>query len=135
MKFETYINEITKALKTGLFTYFAHPDLILTIYESFNNKAEKTARTICELAKKYNTPLEINLNGMTWTLPNRLTYPCEDFWRIAGEIGNEVVIGYDSHYPEFCRETKYLDKALDFVEKYNLKLIKKDKIIQKFIKK
>ena len=74
-------------------------------------------------------PLEINLNGMTWTIPTRLSYPCEEFWRVAGEVGNKVVIGYDAHWPEFFQETKYMEKALEFVKKYNLNLVDPTKLL------
>ena len=130
---DRYYDEIEKALKTGLFTYFAHPDLFLTIKTEFDDRAKAMSRKLCELCKQYDIPIEINLNGMTWTLPNRIRYPYEPFWEIVGQVGNKVVIGYDAHWPEFFRETKYIEHALDIVKKYNLNLLNKDEI-QKYIK-
>lgn len=127
---ERYYSEIEKGIKTGLFSYFAHPDLFLTMKSEFDEHAKDVSRRICELCKKHDIPMEINLNGMTWTLPNRITYPYEGFWKIAGEVGNKVVIGYDAHWPEFFREEKYLRQAFDIVEKFNLNLLNKEEILK-----
>jgi len=125
---EEYIREVTKGIETGLFTYLAHPDLILTTKFSFDESAKEISYRICKLCKEKDIPIEINLNGMTWSIPGRLTYPVDDFWKIASEVGNKVVIGYDAHWPEFYGETKYMDRALSIVEKYNLILLNKEDI-------
>lgn len=132
---ERYMTAAKKAMESGLFLYFAHPDLILTIFNEFDEQAEKVSRRLCELAKEYDMPLELNLNGMTWTLPNHISYPCEKFWEVVGQVGNKVVIGYDAHKPEFYRETKYLDRASEWVEKYHLNVINSKEIIKRIKKR
>lgn len=130
---ERYIGELEKAMKSGLFTYIAHPDLIMTVYKEFNQEAENTARKICRLAKQYKIPLEINLNGMTWKLPS-LCYPCPEFWQVAGEEGVDVTIGYDAHTPDSYNQTKYIDLAFEYVKKYNLKLVSFSELEKHFFK-
>lgn len=128
---DRYYNYVEKAVKTGLFSYFAHPDLYVTVKEKFDEHCEEIAHKICKLSLEYDIPLEINLNGMTWRLPRTLKYPCESFWRIVSEYGNKVVIGYDSHYPEFFNEEKYMNEALEIVKKFNLNLLNKEEVIKK----
>ena len=132
---QRYVHEIEKAMKTGLFLYVAHPDLYITLFSSFDENAEKIARELCRLSKKYDIPFELNLNGMTWSLPATLTYPNEDFWRVVGEEGCLVCVGYDSHQPEFFKETKYINRAYDWIEKYKLNTISKEELIKRINKK
>ena len=131
---ERYYEYVEKGVKSGLFTYLAHPDLFVTMKSSFDEQCVDISTRICKLCKKYDMPIEINLNGMSWNLPNTLTYACPNFWEIAGKIGNKVVIGYDAHWPEFFAETKYVERALEFVEKYNLNLINKNDILERIRK-
>ena len=91
---ERYCNQTIEGLKTGLFTYFAHPDVLnytgdMEIYRTLMRK-------LCREAKKLDVPLEINFQGI-WTHRN---YPNPVFWKIAGEEGNEVIFGADAHQPD-----------------------------------
>lgn len=128
---DIYYSYLEEGIKTGMFLYLAHPDLFFTVLDEYDEYAVQMCEKICKLCKEYNVPIEINLNGMTWTLPNKKGYPDERFWEIASKFGNDVVIGYDAHWPEFFQETKYMDYALEIVKKYNLKLINKDELIKK----
>ena len=88
-----YVSQAIEGMETGKFAYFAHPDMFL-----FNGDArarEKEYTRLCEAAKRLNVPLEINMYGM---VDNRW-YPRADFFRLAGEIGNEIVAGVDAHDP------------------------------------
>ncbi len=110
------MKQTSEALQTGLFTYFAHPDVIH--FTGSQKDYEQQMRALCEAAKATDTPLEFNLLGM------RLGryYPDERFWAIAGEIGNTVVLGCDAHKPEdVCGGAAELE-ALRLVKKYSLRL-------------
>ena len=90
----TYVDECIAGLETGKFFYFAHPDVM-----NFKGDAAVYAREmrrLCEAAKRMNIPLEINLLGIR---DNRC-YPREDFWKIAHDVGNEVLFGCDAHSPD-----------------------------------
>ena len=57
-----YVSLIGKALEKGLPDIIAHPDLFLKYRREFGEKEEFITRQICELAQKYQVPMEINLN-------------------------------------------------------------------------
>ena len=113
---ERYVEQSIEALHTGLFTYFAHPDLIHFVGSPA--LYERQMRRLCEAAKETDTPLEINLLGMR----EGRHYPDERFWAIAGQVGNTVVLGCDAHRPEDVRGGDEERRALDMAKKYALKL-------------
>ena len=112
-----YVEQSAEAMRTGLFTYFAHPDLIHFIGNDTIYKRQM--RNLCEVAKETGTPLEINLLGIR---TNR-HYPDERFWAIAGEVGNTVLLGCDAHKPEDVCGGDAEREALGLVEKYSLRLL------------
>ena len=118
----SYTDLVIKAIKTGVFSYVAHPDIFNYDIESAEYKRE--VRRLCEVAKEYDTPLEINLLGIN---ENRW-YPNEVFWTIAGEVGNKVVFGFDAHTAERAYDGEALKKATEMVEKFGLNLVKEIEI-------
>lgn len=122
-----YVEALIKGMETGLFTYVAHPDFLFTMFNKIDKEVCDMCYKICETAKKYNIPLEMNVNGRFWLKPIRLGYPNEKFFKIAGEVGNEIVIGVDAHRPkDFSRDMKYFAKLikknhLNFNGSYRLK--------------
>ena len=119
-----YVNCIIGGIKTGMFTYVCHPDNIIADDDLAHYNAEMTR--LCKAAKEYDIPLEINFYGIR---DNR-KYPDEKLWEIAGKVGCSVVYGFDSHdvYSAFDGDSIAAADAL--VSKYNLKLIKKPKIVK-----
>mgnify|MGYP003322755873 CR=1 FL=1 len=117
-----YYHCVKKAFESGLYAYFAHPDLFTRAFGKIDRYYLKYARKICELAKKYNIPLEINLNGIFQRKVRHLppeSYPYEPFFKIAGEVGNDVMIGVDAHIPELILNADY-EWAESIIKKYNL---------------
>ena len=111
-----YCNQTIDAMYTGLFTYFAHPDIInfmgdLAIYRQEMGR-------LCRAAKACDLPLEINLLG----LHLQRQYPDPRFWEIAAEEDCKVVLGVDAHKPEALQDPVPEQKAMEIVEKYGLKL-------------
>ena len=90
---ERYVAQSIEAMDTGVYTYFAHPDLIRFTGDA--SAYEDAARTLCRAAKDCGLPLEINLLG----LRTGRHYPDERFWRVAGEEGCDVILGCDAHEP------------------------------------
>ena len=114
---ERYVAQSIEALGTGLFTYFAHPDLI-----HFTGDGElytRQMRRLCRAARETDTPLEINLLG----LRTGRNYPDERFWRIAGEEGNRVVLGCDAHAPRDVWHPEAEAEARALAEKYALPIL------------
>ena len=106
-----------EALQTGLFTYFAHPDLFHYVGSEAIFAGEM--RKLCRAAKQTDTPLEINLLG----LREGRHYPNSCFWRIAAEEGNSVILGSDAHRPEHVLDAQSEEKAIELANELGLQLI------------
>ncbi len=114
---ETYVNQSMDAFQTGLFTYFAHPDLMR--FEGEDGFYRAQMRRICREAKSCGIPLEINLLG----LYNRRNYPDWRFWEQAAEEGCIVILGRDAHDAAALLDAKTEQKALEMVQKLGLQLV------------
>ena len=112
-----YVNEMIEAMKTGVFSYIAHPDLMCFIGDEALYKREITR--LCQASRGMNIPLEINLAGIRY----KKHYPTDRFWQIAGEIGAPVTIGYDAHSPEAFLDKRQLVTAANLIKKCSLNYI------------
>ena len=93
-KLVEYVDQLTAAMQTGLYTYIAHPDL-------FNFRGDpgvyrEEVLRLCEASIKYDVPLEYNCLGME----GGRHYPRPEFWRLVAESGASTVIGSDAHQPD-----------------------------------
>ncbi|MBQ7368242.1 MAG: histidinol-phosphatase [Clostridia bacterium] len=114
-----YVSQAIAGLATGDFLYLAHPDIAGTNFS--DETFEREYRRLCVAAKKFGVPLEINLLGVR----GKRHYPCERFFRIAAEVGNDVVLGADAHDPKDVCEQSGEEKARAMVKKLGLKLLEK----------
>ena len=112
-----YVDQSIEALETGLFTYFAHPDLFR--FTGGGETYAREMRRLCRAAKRTETPLELNLLG----LREGRNYPDERFWRIAAEEGNTAVLGCDSHQPCRVSDPDSEAKALRWLEALGLTVL------------
>ena len=117
MVLERYVSQTIEALDTGLFTYFAHPDLIH--FTGSETVYEREMRKLCRAAKRTDTPLEINLLGIR----DGRHYPNERFWQIAAEEGNATILGCDAHEPEQLLDRAGEEKALSLAARLGIPLI------------
>ena len=104
-------------MKTGLYTYVAHPDL--NNYGGDIGEYLDAMKSVCEASLETETPLEINLLGIR----GRRQYPKEKFWEMVGSYGCKVVCGSDAHSPAELLCTEDFDKAMEMVDKYGLNYI------------
>ena len=118
-----YCAQCRDGLDSGLFTYFAHPDLIN--YVGDERIYERHIRPLIRFAVDRNIPLEINLLG----LREGRHYPYDPFWKLAGEEGAAVVLGSDAHQPQVVIDPDSEAIALQLCEKYGLKLIENPSLI------
>lgn len=114
---ERYTDQAIEGMQTGLFTYFAHPDLLHYIGE--NGFYIQQARRICREAKSCGIPLEINLLG----IQERKHYPRPLFWEVAAEEGCAVVLGRDAHNPQAMFDRASEQTALNMVRELGLELL------------
>lgn len=121
-----YCRQSAEALKTGSFTYFAHPDLIY--YTGSKELYEQCMRNLCQVSKELSIPLEINLLGI---LGHR-HYPNPRFWKIAGEVGNDVVLGSDAHLPDQVVNPDVIRAAMAMAEKNHLHVLDTVELVDPF---
>ena len=103
-----YAEAVVRAIRTGLYSYIAHPDLFMRprYDEEFDAACEEAADMICQAAKEQGMPLECNLLGLSIrerdnALDGRWRgYPCPAFWQYARKWGNDAILGVDAHEPE-----------------------------------
>ena len=88
-----YCHQTADAMQTGMYTYFAHPDLLRFVGSESDFREQM--RFLCREAKGCGMVLEINLMGK-WIGRN---YPDRRFWEIAAEEGCQAIIGWDAHAP------------------------------------
>lgn len=128
---EKYTDIAIKAMSTGLYKIFAHPDLFMYDYKSkkgnrvFDETCEKCSIKIIEAAIKYNVYLEINANGIqnTYNFLNEYIpylYPREEFWQIVSKTKANVLIGADAHTPN-ALNNEIVKEAIDFANKLNVR--------------
>lgn len=127
-----YAHHCAKQMSTGMFKYLAHPDVFMRRYGDFDEICEEVAHIICKASKENNFPIEVNGGGISKGIKEingkeRYLYPVEEFWKIASEYQCPVVIGADAHHPESLNN-EIIQLAFEWAEKYNLNLIKDNKI-------
>ena len=123
-KLKAYSDAVIAAIKTGVFTYVAHPDVFNFVGDddTYNSEFQR----ICMASMEYNIPLELNFYGIR---DNR-HYPNEKFWELAGKIKAPVTFGFDSHDILSAFDGESLIKAKKLVEKFDLNYIGKPEIIE-----
>ena len=114
-KLVRYVDQVIRGAKTGAFTYFAHPDLIGYVGE--NEELYRTEmRRLCEAFKELGIPLEFNLLGFE----EHRNYPCDRFWNVVAEVGNEVILGCDAHQPSKVADKDILSGAIEKLKEFGI---------------
>ena len=116
---DQYRGQTMEALETGLFSYFAHPDLFQ--FTGDPKAYERHVRTICRKVTELSVPLEFNLLGFS----EGKHYPDPKFWRIAGEEGCSVVLGSDAHTPEETWSPDLIARAETLLAGFGIQPIEK----------
>lgn len=114
-----YVDLVLEGASTGKFLYVAHPDVCW--FEGDNEIYRRECERLCGGLLQMDIPIEINGLGMATSR----NYPNESFWRIAGEVGNTVVIGMDAHTPDQLADEAVWGKCRDLAEKCNVRLTDK----------
>ncbi len=112
-----YVDTIITGMKTGSYQCLAHPDMIN--YQGMDSVYDWEMTRLCKAMKELEIPLEINMLGMTYDR----VYPAGRFWKIAGEVGNTVVIGLDAHCVDDVKNVDSYKKCRALVTEYGLNLV------------
>ena len=121
-----YVEQCIEGLSKGCFTYFAHPDTL-----NFTGDPElytQQMRKLCEHAKLLNVPLELNLTGMRMPY----IYPHEPFFKIAAEVGNPVILGFDAHEPQAITRKDTVREGMKLAKKCGLTVLETAEIRNPF---
>ena len=114
-----HVTQVIAALATGDFDYLAHPDVA---GRSFSEETmAREYRRLCRAAKRFHVPLEINLLGIR----SGRHYPSNEFFKIAVEEGNDVILGTDAHNPYVVCDPESEAQALKMVQTLGLHLLDK----------
>ena len=120
---DTYVERVCEGMRTGVFSYLAHPDVV-----NFTGDKDvylEKMRKICETSLETGLPLEINF----WGVHENKHYPDPEFWKMAGEMGCDVVYGFDAHERSSAYDAKGLERAEKLREEFGLKVVEVPKII------
>lgn len=112
-----YVDQCIAGMQTGRFTYIAHPDTL----NFTGNPAlyRHQMKRLCRHAMEADVPLELNLTGMR----EPYIYPHEPFFRIAAEVGNPVILGFDAHEPSAVTRSDTVRAGEQLAKKCGLTLI------------
>ena len=97
-KMMRYADEICTGLKTGMFDFLAHPDLVLENYNDnkWDENCEKVMGRIFKACEDYSIPVEINANGIRGSK----RYPDDNAFMLSKEYGLTYLVNSDAHHPE-----------------------------------
>lgn len=119
-----YVDSCIEAMKTGLYSYVAHPD-VANYDENDEFYAQEMTR-LCLVAKELDIPLEFNLLGFS----TKRYYPSILFFVIAKKIGNRIIIGTDAHESSALLDKETYDKAYKFIHDLGLLLTEDIKFLR-----
>ncbi len=96
---------VLEAMKTGWFTYVAHPDYFMYLLDHYPKEGKEAVEEIAKCAAQLNIPLEINLKGKSKgkkIIDGKLDYryPNSQTFEIIARHQAPVVYGLDCHNPK-----------------------------------
>lgn len=115
---KAYVDFTIEGMKTGLFSYLAHPDLLN--FKGPDDVYRKHMSKLIEAAIDLKLPLEINMYGY---FDNRW-YPSDRFFKLAGEYKADVIIGCDAHTLQVVKQVDNVPGLMKFMEDCNVTYIK-----------
>ena len=126
---ECYIRDVEKGLESGMFLYLAHPEYFMLGQKDFTDKCAEAAHRLARKCVETNTPMEINLKGITYLrrpypIGNYYRYPHRPFWEIVSQYPVRCIYGWDVHEPQFIHRQDLIEEAEKELAGLNLDMIK-----------
>ena len=121
-----YAEVLTKTMRTGLFSFIAHPDGFGAGYKKWDSNAVSCAVDILEAAEELNIPLEINGYGLRKDIistpdGDRNVYPWINFWELAGNYNIKAICNSDAHRPEDVNAS--IEECKKIADRFHIELI------------
>jgi len=114
-----YESDSIKALESGLYDCFAHPDIFCRSLKTWTAEAQAMSERILRKAKALNIPVEYNLGGVR-NRYTEMTYPYPKFWELAAQIGGPVIIGVDAHSPSDLVDGETIEEAQRYLKRLGI---------------
>jgi len=121
-----YAEIIIKTMKTGLFSFIAHPDGFGAGYKKWDSNTKACSIDILTAAEELSIPLEINGYGLRKDKIRtseglRSVYPLLNFWELASDFKITAICNSDAHRPEDVDAS--IEECKELAARYGIKLI------------
>ncbi len=113
-KLAAYCRQTMDAMNTGLFTYFAHPDVFN--FTGDRRIYQKYMQQLVKEAKSCGVVLEMNVLG----LRDGRHYPSREFWELAAQEGCKTIVGIDAHSPWHLEDMTSVKKATAWLQELGI---------------
>ena len=134
-----YAFDLIKGIKSGLFMYVAHPDLMFVSAKEVTPELKRLTKEIIDAAIKYDIPLEVNIHGFIRQQKREkyhvIGYPAGYFWDEVSKSKAKVVYGGDFHELNEVGNSALEAKLVEFVKKHNLHLTDIKEVYKSYRKK
>lgn len=114
---EQYVRQSITAMETGLYTYFAHPDVIY--YTGSRESYRQWMHTLVREAKNCGLPLEFNLLGFK----SGRNYPNNAFLELVAQENMPMILGCDAHEPEALNTPEAEQKARALLDSFGIPVL------------
>ncbi|AEE15959.1 histidinol-phosphatase [Treponema brennaborense] len=100
-----YFDTVIEGMRTGLYSFLAHPDLIMADGRCWDAELESHFSELIDAAVSCGLPLEVNGVGLARRMVAgerglRHPYPVDEFWELAAKKNAAVVCNADAHRPQ-----------------------------------
>jgi histidinol-phosphatase (PHP family) len=116
---DEYWENAEAAVKSGIFSLFAHPEIWMSSYCKWDEHAIALSKKLINLCIQYDMPMGFNANGFHKER-NGFNYPVPNFWKLVVGTKAKVLIESDAHSLETFTE-EWMQKAYDEAIKLGLK--------------
>ena len=117
-----YFDQCLEGMRTGCFSYLAHPDLM-----PFTGDVEVYRSMVADfLDELRDMGGQVELNRLGFAEGRR--YPRRAFWEIAAQKGVETVIGLDAHRPEVYTDTDTVRRIEEALRGYGITPVRPKRI-------
>ena len=136
---DRYAFDLIKGIKSGLFMYVAHPDLMFVSAKEVTPELKRLTKEIIDTAIKYDIPLEVNIHGFIRQQKREkyhvIGYPTGYFWDEVSKSKAKVVYGGDFHELNEVGNSVLEAKFVEFINKHNLHLTDIKEVYKNYRKK
>jgi histidinol-phosphatase (PHP family) len=113
-RLRAYVDTTIEGMRTGLFSYLAHPDLMN--FTGRDDIYEEHMERLIDEAIELDIPLEINMYGFD----DDRQYPCDRFFELAVSRGAKFVMGCDAHTPKLILQPEKMRGLPKFLKRHGI---------------